>query len=58
MIYQSKCSEINCGCIKITRNIQEEEKIDEMTINRQNNDIELNAERNQGITSSERLGKR
>lgn len=31
--YKSKCREVECCCIKIRRDIEQEEKIDEMEIN-------------------------
>jgi len=34
MIYKSKCKEINCCGIKITRDIEAEEKLDELEIER------------------------
>lgn len=32
--YKSKCKEVECCCIKIKRDIDNEEKIDEMEMNR------------------------
>jgi hypothetical protein len=32
MMYKSKCSSVSCCCIKITRDIPNEEKLDEMVI--------------------------
>jgi len=32
--YKSKCNRVKIGCIKIERNIEEEQKIDEMEMNR------------------------
>ena len=34
ILYQSKCSNIDLCCLKITRQIEQEEKIDELTIER------------------------
>ena len=43
LIYKSKCNEISCCGLKITRNVEIEEKIDEMNLERhhenKNNDI-------------------
>ena len=33
MCYKSKCSEVNFGCIKVVRNIDKEEVIDEIELN-------------------------
>ena len=32
--YKSKCKEVECCCIKIRRDIEQEQKIDEMEMNR------------------------
>jgi hypothetical protein len=34
VIYKSKCTRVEIGCIKIDRNIEQEEKIDEMEMNK------------------------
>ena len=31
LCYKSKCKQIECGCIKIIRDTENEEKLDEMT---------------------------
>jgi hypothetical protein len=38
MMYKSKCSSVTCCCFKITRDIPNEEKLDEMVIQRQSPD--------------------
>ena len=33
-MYKSKCKEVECCCVKIKRDIEQEQKIDEMEMNR------------------------
>jgi len=37
LTYKSKCKQIECGCIKITRDIEAEEKEHEFDVNHQTN---------------------
>jgi len=34
MLYKSKCNKVDMGCIHIERDVHEEEKIDEMEMNK------------------------
>ena len=36
--YKSKCSSIEIGCIKIIRDVEEEEKIDELAVQHHNSE--------------------
>ena len=36
--YKSKCSSIEIGCIKIIRDVEEEEKIDELVVQHHNSE--------------------
>jgi hypothetical protein len=40
--YKSKCSEVSFGCLKIIRNTEIEDRIDELTINTPRNNINDN----------------
>ena len=33
VMYKSKCTRIECGCIKIIRDVSGEEKLDELSVN-------------------------
>lgn len=41
ILYKSKCSDIECGCIKIHRDVDEEVKYDNLHPQQQNSQVSL-----------------
>jgi len=50
ILYKSKCSTIEVCCIKVTRQTDLEERIDELALERHRDNISTNTNENQQIT--------
>jgi len=53
IVYKSKCKVITCcGCLKVERDVEAEERIDEMEINHRQNTESDNEQYNRGLPES------